>query len=83
MERASALKILTLSLVGAVNLALLADDPNCSKKCGAGMALQSFHRTCTGGVCHVTLCTSHVQGCGFEDNFNDICGSDLHICYFC
>jgi hypothetical protein len=52
----------------------------CSKTCGCGTEIGAFgHRTagqCGSGTdnCHVVgECSSHVDGCGWSDNYNDSC----------
>jgi len=61
-----------------------AADPNCIKLCGGGYPIATSNRSCSGGAnwCHVTDCSYHIVGCGYNDSYNDYCHStiDLHFC---
>ena len=71
-----------LATLCGLNLKLVA---HCDKLCGCCGPPQIAYRDCGGDPqgCRVSLCPGHTsQGCGYSDNYNDVC-TGVFLCLDC
>jgi hypothetical protein len=68
--------ILMVAALALANIQLAADG--CSKHCGGGGTVDfgaRYSEDCTGESCAWVECSNHIAECGYDGNFNDICGT--------
>jgi hypothetical protein len=85
MKMFTSTKVLLILALLAANIvpartasASCGSDPNCNKTCGAISEVTGETRTCSGGTCWVTICTTESSLCDEQygsDKFNDGCNS--------